>query len=48
MVALNIKIKLDAIISSLPNIHLKDVPIGSDENDNKEIVSLYHKTKILK
>ena len=34
----NIKIKLDAIISSLPNIHLKDVPIGSDENDNKEIV----------
>ena len=32
-----IKDKLDKILSSLPNIPLKDVPVGKDENDNKEI-----------
>jgi len=32
-----IKNKLDNILSGLPNIPLKDVPIGKDENDNKEI-----------
>tara|TARA_B100000579_G_scaffold118447_1_gene95285 strand:+ start:122 stop:1381 length:1260 start_codon:yes stop_codon:yes gene_type:complete len=32
-----IKIKLDTILSSLPNIPLDDVPIGKDENSNVEI-----------
>ena len=32
--------KLDKILSSLPNIPLKDVPIGRDENDNKEILKV--------
>ena len=32
-----IKIKLDTILSSLPNIPLDDVPVGKDENSNIEI-----------
>jgi seryl-tRNA synthetase len=32
-----IKIKLDTILSSLPNIPLDDVPVGEDENSNVEI-----------
>ena len=31
------KIKLDTILSSLPNIPLDDVPVGKDENSNIEI-----------
>jgi len=33
----SIKIQLDDILSSLPNIALNDVPVGKDENSNKEI-----------
>ena len=33
----SIKIQLDDILSSLPNIALNDVPIGKDESSNKEI-----------
>jgi len=33
----NFKRKLDDILSSLPNVALRDVPIGKDENSNKEI-----------
>ena len=32
-----IKIELDNILSSLPNIPIEDVPIGKDENANLEI-----------
>ncbi len=32
------KLKIDNVLSSLPNIPLKDVPIGKDENGNKEII----------
>ena len=32
-----IKIQLDEILSSLPNIALSDVPVGKDESSNKEI-----------
>ena len=32
-----IKRKLDLIVSSIPNLPLKDVPVGKDENSNKEI-----------
>ena len=32
-----IKNKLDGILSSLPNLPLKDVPIGKDESNNKEV-----------
>jgi seryl-tRNA synthetase len=32
-----IKLELDTILSSIPNIPHKDVPIGTDENDNVEI-----------
>jgi len=32
-----IKTELDKILESLPNIALTDVPIGKDENDNKEV-----------
>jgi len=32
-----IKSELDTILSSIPNIPHKDVPIGTDENDNVEI-----------
>ena len=35
-----VKDKLDKILSTIPNIPLKDVPIGKDENDNKEIVKV--------
>ena len=34
-----IKEELDTILSSIPNIPLDDVPIGKDENDNKEIIN---------
>ena len=34
---INIKKKIDLILSSIPNIALDDVPIGKDENSNKEI-----------
>ena len=33
----NIKIQLNNILSSLPNIALNDVPVGKDESSNKEI-----------
>ncbi len=33
----NIKNELNTILSSIPNIPHKDVPIGKDENSNKEI-----------
>ncbi len=32
-----IKNKLDNLLSSIPNLPLSDVPIGTDEKDNKEI-----------
>ena len=32
-----IKKQIDSIISSLPNIALDDVPVGSDESQNKEV-----------
>ena len=32
-----IKNKLDGLLSSLPNLPLSDVPIGTDENSNKEV-----------
>tara|TARA_B100000989_G_scaffold286045_1_gene254316 strand:- start:371 stop:1630 length:1260 start_codon:yes stop_codon:yes gene_type:complete len=32
-----IKDQLDAILSNIPNIPLNDVPIGNDENSNKEV-----------
>ena len=35
-----VKDKLDKILSTIPNAPLKDVPIGKDENDNKEIVKV--------
>ncbi len=35
-----IKDKLDDILSSIPNVPLKDVPVGKDENDNKEIIKV--------
>ena len=34
---LKIKEKIDIIVSSLPNIAQDDVPVGKDENSNKEI-----------
>ena len=33
----DIKRKLDLILSSIPNVPLPDVPIGKDENSNKEL-----------
>ena len=33
-----IKNKLDDILSSIPNLPLKDVPVGVDENANKEVL----------
>ncbi len=33
-----VKIKLDEILSSIPNLPLNDVPVGVDENFNKEIL----------
>ena len=35
-----VKKKLDSILTSIPNIPLKDVPIGKDENNNKEIIKV--------
>ena len=35
-----VKDKLDEILSSIPNVPLKDVPIGKDENDNKEVIKV--------
>ncbi len=35
-----VKGKLDNILNSIPNVPLKDVPIGKDENDNKEVVKV--------
>ena len=35
-----VKDKLDKILSTIPNVPLKDVPIGKDENDNKEITKV--------
>ena len=32
-----VKLELDQILSNIPNIPHKDVPIGNDENDNIEI-----------
>ena len=32
-----IKNKLDDVLSSIPNLPLPDVPVGSDENSNKEL-----------
>ena len=32
-----IKNKLDGLLSSIPNLPLQDVPIGADENSNKEV-----------
>ncbi len=34
----NIKDQLDQILSNIPNLPLKDVPVGKDENSNKEVV----------
>tara|TARA_Y100000590_G_scaffold277729_1_gene311738 strand:+ start:759 stop:2018 length:1260 start_codon:yes stop_codon:yes gene_type:complete len=33
-----IKNKLDDVLSSIPNLPLEDVPVGSDESSNKEIL----------
>ncbi len=33
----SIKIQLNNILSSLPNVALNDVPVGKDESSNKEI-----------
>ena len=35
-----VKTQLEDILSSIPNISLKDVPAGKDENDNKEILKV--------
>jgi len=35
-----IKDKLDDILSSIPNVPLKDVPVGKDENDNKVVIKV--------
>ena len=34
----NIKDHLDQILSNIPNLPLNDVPVGKDENSNKEVV----------
>ena len=34
----NVKDQLDQILSNIPNLPLKDVPVGKDENSNKEVV----------
>ena len=34
----NVKDKLDQILSNIPNLPLNDVPVGKDENSNKEVV----------
>ena len=35
-----VKDKLDDILSSIPNVPLKDVPVGKDVNDNKEVIKV--------
>ena len=35
-----VKDKLDNILSSIPNVPLNDVPLGKDENDNKEVIKV--------
>ena len=34
----NVKDQLDKILSNIPNLPLNDVPVGKDENSNKEVV----------
>ena len=34
----NVKDQLDQILSNIPNVPLSDVPVGKDENSNKEVV----------
>ncbi len=34
----NVKDQLDQILSNIPNLPLDDVPVGKDENNNKEVV----------
>ena len=34
----NVKDQLDQILSNIPNLPLNDVPVGRDENSNKEVV----------
>ena len=34
----NVKDQLDQILSNIPNLPLNDVPLGKDENSNKEVV----------
>ncbi len=34
----SVKDQLDQILSSIPNLPLNDVPVGKDENSNKEVV----------
>ena len=34
----NVKDQLDQILSNIPNLPLNDVPVGKDENTNKEVV----------
>ena len=36
-----VKKNLDKILSNIPNIPHKDVPIGKDENDNVEIEKIW-------
>ena len=33
-----VKDKLDALLSSMPNLPLEDVPVGKDESFNKELL----------
>jgi len=35
-----IKDKLDDILNAIPNVPLKDVPVGKNENDNKEVIKV--------
>ena len=42
---IKIKNDLETIISSLPNLALHDVPVGKDENSNKEITKIGEITK---
>ena len=35
-----VKDKLDNILNSIPNVPLNDVPVGKDENDNKEVIKV--------
>ena len=34
----NVKEQLDQLLSNIPNLPLNDVPVGKDENSNKEVV----------